>query len=89
MEHYSFEQSKFNKEFDIINQKPRQKASTFVEMNFFKLLDNSDFGIDCGNNIDNCTLQPLYDDISEISYIKNCLTIFNDDTFRHFFHHVT
>ena len=49
------------------------------------MLNNSNFGIDCRNNIDTCFLEPLYDDFSEISYIENFTTIFNDATFRFFF----
>lgn len=71
-----------------MNQNSRQKASISVERDLFKLLNNSNFGIDCQNNIDNCTLQPLYDDIGKIAYIKKFTTILNDDIFRHFFHHV-
>ena len=46
---------------------------------------NSNFVIDCRNNMDTCFLEPLYDDFSEISYIENFTTIFNDATFRIFF----
>ena len=34
---------------------------------------------------DDCVFEPLYDDLSEISYIKKFITIFNRDTFRYFF----
>ena len=44
-----------------MNQESRQKATSSVERYFFKLLNNSNFGIDSRNNIDNCILQPLYD----------------------------
>ena len=73
-----------------MNPKSRQKAATPVETDFFKLLNNRNFGIDCRNNIDNCILEPLYDDFGQISYIKKFTAIFNDDSFRHFFslHHV-
>ena len=54
----------------VTNQKSRQKATTSVEKYFFKLLNNSNFGIDCCNNIDNCILEKVYDDLAEISYIK-------------------
>ena len=53
-----------------MNQKSRQKATASVEKYFFKLLNNSNFGIDCCNNIDNCILEKLYDDLAEISHIK-------------------
>ena len=48
---------------------------------------NSNFGIDCRNNIDNCYVEPIYGNFAEISYIKNYTTIFNDDKFRDFFCH--
>ena len=50
-------------------------------------LNNSNFGIDCRNNIDNCYLEPIYDDFSEIEigYIKNYTTIFSDEELRDFF----
>ena len=68
-----------------MNQKARQNATSSVKRVFYNLLKNSDFEIDCSNNIDNCFLEPLYDDFSEISYIKKFATIFNDDIFRNFF----
>ena len=52
---------------------------------FFKPLNNSNFGIDCRNNIDNCILEPIYDNLGEIFYIKRFTTIFNNDTYRDFF----
>ena len=67
-----------------MNQKARQTASSSVEKDFYKFLNNSNFGIDCRNNIDNCYLESLYDDFSEISYIKKFTTIFNGETFRDF-----
>ena len=68
----------------IINQKSRQKATSSVERDFFKLLSNSNFGIDCRNNIDNCILELIFDNFTEISYNKKFTTIFSDDTFRTF-----
>ena len=68
-----------------MNQTSRQTATSNVEKGFYKLLNNKNFGIDCRNNIDNCFLEPIYDDFSEIAYIKNYTTIFNDDTFKEFF----
>ena len=59
-----------------------------VERDFSKLLNNSNFGIDCRNNIDNFILEPLQDDLNEISYIKKLTTIFSDYTFRNFFSRV-
>ena len=83
--HLTFSQSKFKKDFVVMNQKGRQTATSSVEKDFYKLLNNSNFGIDCRNNIYNCYLEPLYNDFAEISYIRKFTTIFNDDTFSHFF----
>ena len=68
-----------------MDQKSRQKATSSVQKDFYRLLNNSNFGINCRKNIDNCYLEPLYDDFSGMSYIKNFTTISNDDTFRIFF----
>ena len=84
-ERYTFEQSKFKKDFVVMNQRSRQTATSSVEKDFFKLLNNSNFGIDYCNNIDNCILEPIYDDLGEISYIKKFTTIFNDEIYRDFF----
>ena len=47
--------------------------------------NNSDFGIDCRNNIHNCILEPLFDDFKEISCIKKFTTILFDEIFHHFY----
>ena len=65
----------------MLNQKARQKVTFSVERDFYKLLNNNIFGIDCRNNVYNCFLEPLYDNFSEISYIKKFTTIFNDNSF--------
>ena len=69
-----------------MNQKLRQTESSSVEKDFYKFLNNSNFGIDCRNNIANCYLEPIYDDfLYDDVYIKNYATIFSHDTFRDFF----
>ena len=70
-EQYTFEGSKFKRDFVIMNQNSRQKATSSVEKDFYKLLNNANFGIDCQNNIDNCIFEPIYDEIAEIGYIKD------------------
>ena len=84
-ERYTYEQSKFKTDFIVTNQKAKQKAISSVEKDFYKLLNNSNFGIDCRNNIDNCILEALYDEFTEISYIEKFTKISNGDTFRNFF----
>ena len=83
--HFTFSQPKFKKDFVVMNQKARQTATSSVEKDFYRLLNNSNFGIDCRENIDNCYLEPLYDGFAEISHIKKFTTIFNDDSFCIFF----
>ena len=68
-----------------MNQKSRQKASTKVEKDFYKLLNNSNFGIDCRNNMDNCYLERVYDNFSENSYLKNYTSLFSDSSLKDFF----
>ena len=66
-------------------QKTRQKARSSFERDFYKLLNNSNFGIHCQNDIDNCMLESLFDEIGEISYIKKFCTIFGNKTYKDFF----
>ena len=53
-----------------MNQVPRQKAKTDVERDFYKLLNNSNFGYDRRNNADNFFLNLIYNEIKELSYTK-------------------
>ena len=46
---------KFKRDFVIQNQVSRQKAQT----DFYKLMNNADFGYDCRHNADNCYLLPI------------------------------
>ena len=48
-----------------MNQKARQKATCSIERDCYKLLNNSNFGIDCRNNIDTCFVELLYMMISQ------------------------
>ena len=68
-----------------MNQKALQKATSPVERNFYKLLNNVNFGIDYRNNIDNCRLKPIWDGIGEVSYIKKFDTIFNNEKYWDFY----
>ena len=67
-----------------MKQKSRQIAQTNVEKDFYKLLNNSSFGIDCRSNIDNRTLEPIYDEISEIAFIKKYENIFGNEKYFQF-----
>ena len=72
-QHFTFEQSKFKQYFVVMNQKARQNATSPIERDFYKLLNNANFGIDCRNDIKNCSFEPIYDKINEIAYIKNLI----------------
>ena len=65
-QHFTFEQAKFKKDFIISWTKNLGKRQEF---DFYKVLNDVNFGIDCRNKIGNCTLEPIYDEISEIAYI--------------------
>ena len=75
--HLTFEQSRFKRNFILMNQKSRQKSKNNVEIDFYKLMNNSNFGYDCRNNIDNCQFVPIFDEYKEISYINRYHNIFD------------
>ena len=84
-EYYTFKQDTFKKDFVVMNQNARKTAKTKVEKDFYKLLNNSTFGNDCRNNVENCKLELMYDGVEEISYIKECTNILTDPKFSEFF----
>ena len=49
-----------------MNQKSRQESKTNTEKDFFKLMNNSNFGSDCRNNADNADFVPIFDEVNEI-----------------------
>ena len=67
-----------------MTQVSRQKAKTRVEKDFYKLLNNSNFGYDCRNNIDSCSFKPTFDDIDEISCIQKYTSIYYNDVYKDF-----
>ena len=83
--HYTFKQDTFKKDFVVMNQNVRKTAKTKVEKDFYKLLNNSNFGNDCRNNIGNCKLELIYDGIEKLSYIKKYADIFVNPKFKEFF----
>ena len=68
-----------------MNQNARKVAKAKVEKDFYKLLNNSNFGNDCRNNIGNCKLELMIDGLDEISYIKKFTNILQDSRYREFF----
>ena len=60
-----------------MNQKSRQQSKTDIEKDFYKLMNNSNFGYDCRNNLDSCKFVPIFDELKEISYINRYHSIFD------------
>ena len=50
--HLTFEQKRFKQKFILMNQS-RQEWKNDIEKDFYKLMNNSNFGYDCHNNLDN------------------------------------
>ena len=83
--HYTFKQDTFKKNFVVMNQDARKATKTKVEKDFYKLLNNSNFGYHCRNNIGNCNTKLLYDGLEELKFIKKCTDIFSDYKMKGFF----
>ena len=76
--HLTFEQARFKQNFILMNQKSRQQSKNSVEKDFYKLMNNSNFGYDCRNNIDNCKFVPIFDEYKEITFINRYHNIFDE-----------
>ena len=68
--HFYFDQERCKKNFFLMNQKARQEASDKVESDFCKLLNNSNFGYECRNNLDNLNFEPINDELNELNFTK-------------------
>ena len=75
--HFTFVQDAFKKEFVLMNQKLRQNAKNDIEKNFYKLMNNANFGFDCRNNANNLKFEPLINKIDELTYIKKYYKLFD------------
>ena len=75
--HLTFEQKRFKQKFILVNQKSRQESKNDIEKDFYKLMNNSNFGYDCCNNLDNCKFVPIFDELKELTYIERYHNIFD------------
>ena len=75
--HFTFEQARFKQNFILMKKKSRQQSKNNVEKDFYKLMNKSNFGYDCRNNIDNCKFVPIFDEYKEISFINRYHNIFD------------
>ena len=53
-----------------MNQKSRQNAKNTIERDFFKLMNNENFGFNCRNTANNAKFELIIDEINKITYIK-------------------
>ena len=74
--HTTFEQEKFKRNFILKNQVARQNAKNAIEKDFYKLMNNANFGYDCRSNLDNYQFIPIFDELREVTYLKNITIIF-------------
>ena len=75
--HFTFEQSCFKQEFVLTNQRKRRDAKSSIEKDFYKLMNNANFGNDCRDNRNNTKFQPIVNEIEEITYIKKYYNLFD------------
>ena len=75
--HFTFEQDTFKKDFVLMNQKSRQNAKNDIEKDFYKLMNNANFGFDCRNDANSLKFDPLIDEMNEITYIKKYHNLFD------------
>ena len=74
--HITFKQARFKQKFILMNQKLRQQSKNNVEKDFYKLVNNSNFGYDCRNNFDNCKFVAIFNEYKEITFINRHHNIF-------------
>ena len=60
-----------------MNQKSRQQSKNDIEKDFYKHMNNSNFGCDCRNNLDNCKFVPIFDELKEIIFINRYHNLFD------------
>ena len=82
--HYAFKQARLKRKFVLMNQKSRQNAKNAVKKDFFKLMNNANFGFDCRNNANNTKFEPIIDETNEISYIKKYYNLFDNNKVSEF-----
>ena len=75
--HYTFEQNRFKRDFVTMDQNRKQNAKNAIEKDFYKLLNNANFGLHYRNNVNNVKFVPIIDEISEISVLKKYYDLYD------------
>ena len=60
-----------------MNQRSRQNEKNSNNKDFYKLMNNSNFGYDCHKNLDSCQFVPIFDELKEVSYLKRYYNYFD------------
>ena len=68
--HLTFEQIRFKQRFILMNKKSRQESNNSVEKGFYKLINNSNFGYYCRNNLGNFKFVPIFRKYREVTFIS-------------------
>ena len=76
--HLTFQQKRFKQKFILMNQKQRQQSKNNVDTDFYKSMNNSNFGYDCRNNFDNCKFVPIFNEYKKLTYIHRYHNIFDE-----------
>ena len=83
-QHFTFRQEMFKKDFLISNQVARQNAKTPMEKNFYKLMNNINFGYNCRNNFENRYFTAIIDEIEEMANIRKHQDVFDPEIASYF-----
>ena len=84
IQHFTFRQEMFKKDFVVSNQVARQNAKMPMEKNFYKLMNNANFGYDYRNNFDNLRFNPVVDEIEEMAFVRKHQNIYHSDIIDYF-----
>ena len=60
-----------------MNQKSRQESKNSIEKDFYKLMNNANFGYDCWKNLNNCQFVPIFDEYKEVTYVGRYFNFFD------------
>ena len=83
--YYTFEKEHFKKDYILGNQKAIQAAvarGDDVQADFWKLLNNANFGFDYRDNLQNKSLHLMYDENAEVEFISKYGSYNSDNCFQ-------